>query len=495
MSTRFGRWLEDWSAWRACRRAQLHVQIPEPEPKLNVFETFLHLRPWQRFLMIVCCTAAYVGCIQSTLMANVGPHLVANEFREAFRLGAFVILLTAAPLLIRQAPGLVSKLGLSLMALFMGYATLNNACNVQKEGNEARRDGPRQKAEKIARLDNKIAGLQNAFAQAKKPANRTTKAMVDVLQKQADELIKSADNACGWGRNRTKCKTLEGQRNDKLAEVAKLQADKDLTDMLVTIEGELWTAKQARDAEGAAPTITGKELERLPGVLADFGIPLWFAQALSDHNPETESMGMELVAMFGAPASVLVIFRLFGLCVSTKTEARDRMLKHLEKMSEAEVKTALPPAPVERPEIRTEQMEPDHSEESVLKIEGKELPEFVHAPEGDAERIAAGALKAAPEYAFGRKARRPQPRNKDSARLYIKENTVPRDGRFIWASDAIAGYEAMCKEMNLEPISGNAFGRMMNSGEFPHIRVERLSSGRTKYHGIGLRNNFKVVAA
>ena len=277
----------------------------------------------------------------------------------------------------------------------------------------------------------------------------------------------------------------------------KLQRNADLTQRATDIELALGQLRRERKELGAAPEITGSELERFPALLADFGLPKGLAKALSDHHPEIVATTQELIAWFGSPAAVGFVFWLFGLCVSTKTEARDHMLKHLEKMTEAEVKAALSdasPTPGEGSGKFARALGPDHSEESVLKIEGKELPEFAHAPETTAEHIAAGALKADPERSFERKARRLQPKSKDSVRLWIKEGTVPREGRFIWSDDATADYKRFCRERNLEPVAPQTFGKVMRK-EIEHVTAERLESGRTKYHGIGLRNNFKVVAA
>ena len=39
--------------------------IPEKQ-KLGVSEVFYRLKNWQKALLILCCSAAYVWCVQST---------------------------------------------------------------------------------------------------------------------------------------------------------------------------------------------------------------------------------------------------------------------------------------------------------------------------------------------------------------------------------------------------------------------------------------------
>ena len=146
--------------------------------RTSVFETFLHLPVWARIACVTCCVLAYVICVQSTFSANLAPHFVAiiganghfnvGEFVQTLTLTASVILLTTSTLLLTQAPGLASKIGIIVMSLFIGYTTLNNACFMQKQAGEVRNDAPRQKADRIARLDAEIKTNTTAYGQVPK---------------------------------------------------------------------------------------------------------------------------------------------------------------------------------------------------------------------------------------------------------------------------------------------------------------------------------------
>ncbi len=150
-----------WQRFQDWRKVNVHAKRG-----LDAGEVFYRLAVWQRILLVTFCAAAYVVCVQPTFSANVAPHFVliidkdghlnVGEFVETLKLSAFVLLLTVSTILFRVAPGIASKLGIAVMSLFIGYTTLDNACFMQKQQREVRNDAPRQKADRIARLDSEI---------------------------------------------------------------------------------------------------------------------------------------------------------------------------------------------------------------------------------------------------------------------------------------------------------------------------------------------------
>jgi hypothetical protein len=156
------------------------------------------------------------------------------------------------------------------------------------------------------------------------------------------------------------------------------------------------------------------------------------------------------------------------------------------------VLSAVPQAPVANfVGNSTEVMEPDHSEEAVLGIEGGELPAFAEAPQTIMEHMAAAHLKADPERNFDRKARR-KVAHEDSVSLWRKDRTVDRDGREYWQHELYADYEAWCEDVNLIPLKQADFGKLLRQ---MGIKNEFKPSRKYKYYGIGLRPNLRVVAA
>ena len=75
MSTKIGRLWSDFQAWRACRKAWYGGHEFAPEPKLNVFQTFLHLNTTGKIALVVFAAAAYWLNVQATFSANVSSHL------------------------------------------------------------------------------------------------------------------------------------------------------------------------------------------------------------------------------------------------------------------------------------------------------------------------------------------------------------------------------------------------------------------------------------
>ena len=129
-------------------------------------------------------------------------------------------------------------------------------------------------------------------------------------------------------------------------------------------------------------------------------------------------------------------------------------------------------------------MEPDHSEEAVLGIEGGELPAFAQAPRTVAEATAAALLKADPNKQPVRKARTRKTATPDSVKQWFKERIVERVGRNTKSQDARADYEAWCSDMNVPPVNPTQFGLVLKN----ELGVEKEGkSGRVKYLNIGLR--------
>ena len=499
---------EDWLAWRACRKADLCVQIPTPEPKLNVFETFLHLRPWQRIACVAWCFVAYVLCIQPTFTANVAPHFMAivrpdgsfnvHELIQTLTLSSFVVLLTASPLLMLRAPWF-GKVGIVVMSLFIAYTTLDNACDVQKEGLATKNDAPRQKADRIARLDVEIDGATKAYQQV--PAHEyVTAATVKRAEADLANLTKSADDECGrgtWGSwahssRGPKCEKLEKQRDEKGAEVTKLQRNADLTQRAADIEVALSQLKSERKALGAAPEITANELERFPALLADFGVPMWFAKALSDHHPEIVATTQELIAWFGSPAAVAFVFWLFSLITCDKSETDKHLIEVLGGRTEEKARvvfSVVPPAPAQN--CAREEMEPDDSPEAVLEIEGEELPAFARKPATKAESVAAAVLKADPAKPRVKRARTKQPPHRDSVLAFHKERLLEREGRSETSDKVIQAYEDFCWARNQTPVPPQTFGNVMKK-EFG-ISKKKIG-GTIRYFDIGLRPALRIVS-
>ena len=508
---------------------------PEPEPKLNVFETFLHLRPWQRVACVVCCFVAYVLCIQPTFTANVAPHFMAivrpdgsfnvHELIQTLTLSSFVVLLTASPLLMLRAPWF-GKVGIVVMSLFIAYTTLDNACDVQKEGLATKNDAPRQKADRIARLDVEIDGATKAYQQV--PAHEyVTAATVKRAEADLANLTKSADDECGrgtWGSwahssRGPKCEKLEKQRDEKGAEVTKLQRNADLTQRAADIEVALSQLKSERKELGAAPEITGNELERFPAFLADFGVPMGFAKALSRHHPEIVATTQELIAWFGSPAAVAFVFWLFSLLSCEKTEADKRVHETTIRVAAnyaAKAAAELPvmeadepeqvPAPpkVIRPDVwfnpvwmkdePQPETQPETNHAEVLGIDEPQ-PAFVEKPETAAEAMAAAFIKADPE----KKPRRPRkPKgelekpHKSTVVQWHRERCFEFVGRVLWSTECRPDYERWCWQHGYEPVPPQTFGRTLRKECV--VRADNTSRGG-KYYDIGLRPaGLRVVA-
>jgi hypothetical protein len=495
--------LTRWNFWN--RLKTWHAGRTAEEAPVSHLDMFLRLRPWQRVLCIVGCASVYTLAVQSTFSANVAPHFVGivdrdghfnvHEFVETLKLSASVVLLTLSTILFAQARSATAKIGVAAMSVFIFYTTLNNACFMQKQAREVRNDAPRQKADRIARLEAEIKNGETAYKQV--PAHdyvlaSTVKSAEAVLE----GLRKSATEECGTDIMKMKlsrgpkCEGLEKKRDAKAEEVEKLQHNADLTQRATDIEVALDQLRRDRKAEGATPETTGTEMEPIPALMAAVGfISVEKAQALTEFKPSTDAITMELMAIFGAPAGILLVFNLFGLLVCTKGEAQNRMIKALEVVTTEHAGTVVAPVGITLTSVPSapenddaaELEADDNSPAAVLEIEEK-LPAFVENPKTELEAVSAALIKAdrkrSPRKARTRKA--PSP---DSVLLWFKERAFKRDNRDTASCDAIVNYKTWCEDNGLEPVNGTIFGKTLKN----ELKIEkRKNSGRVKYLNMGL---------
>ena len=476
---------------------ELEIKFPA-KCGLDAGEVFYRLAVWQRVLLVTLCAAAYVICVQPTFSANVAPHFVAiigpdghlnvGELVETLKLSAFVLLLTVSTILFKEAPGVASKLGVAVMSLFIGYTTLDNACFMQKQAKEVRNDAPRQKADRIAQLESEIENGEKAYKQVP-PHDYVMVATVKSAEAALEALKKSAYDECHtgvFGNTRgPKCDGLEKRRDAKAEEVEKLQRNADLTQRATEIEAALSQLKNERKALGAAPESTGAEMEPIPALLARLHfISPEAGQVLTEFKPTTDAVTMELTAWFAAPAAIIAIFKMFSFFTCHRGEAERRMVEIAKSAAEERAKVVLSSVPHSSVAVSPSTMEPDHSEEAVLGIEGEELPAFAQAPRTVAEATAAALLKADPSKQPVRKARTRKTATPDSVKQWFKERIVERVGRNTKSQDARADYEAWCSDMNVPPVNPTQFGLVLKN----ELGVEKEGkSGRVKYLNIGLR--------
>lgn len=503
------RWWQRLRGWR--REAPAIGNPPEVSS-----ETWHRLKNWQKGLLIALCALAYIVCVAPTFTSNVLPHILASvnpdgspnggEITSSVYLTGTVILLTVSPLIMLHV-SLVRSVALLVMCLIIGYVNINNATGTMGSARDAKTDAARQKIDRATRLDAEIATGTKAYQQV--PAHRyVTEAAVKTAETALATLKKSAEDECHTGTfgmtRGPRCSDLEKRRDAKAEELVQLQADKDLTDRATAIEVEITNLKKERETLGAAPEHVDAETERFVGFLALLHIVSQDqAKAFSENKPVIDAICMELMAFIGPSSLIIGLFVLFGKIPTSQAEMHKRLLEVTQAVTERSAKgilaaesgggVVLTNVPnVEIDSARAIEMNPD-SPEAVLGIEGEELPAFAHNPETVAEAAAAAILKADPDKSFERKARRKKPASKDSVRLWVKEATVPREARFVWSNDAGPDYKEFCVKRNLTPVPPQTFGKVIKD-EFPHITVERVPGNRSKYYGIGLRNNLKIVS-
>ncbi len=236
-------------------------------------------------------------------------------------------------------------------------------------------------------------------------------------------------------------------------------------------------------------------MEPIPALMARLHIITPEAgQVLTEFKPTTDAITMELTAWFAAPAAIIAIFKMFSFFTCHRGEADRRMIEVAKDVAEERAKvvlSAVPQVPNPRPQLcGGEEMEPDHSEEAVLEIEGEEPPAFVKNPETLAEVMAAAVLKADPDKPRVRRARTKKPPHKDSVLLWIKERTVDRPGRSEPSDLARGDYDLFCSDRNLTPVGPKLFGTTLRERGIEKIK----SGGKTKYLNIGLRPALRVVS-
>ena len=308
---------------------------------LDVGEVFYRLSGSQRFLLVILCAAAYCLFVGGVFTSNVLPHykaiinadgsINAGEITSSLTLTAGVLGLTSIPLILKLPISLFSKLGIIVTSVFIIASNITNACGTQTRAREARNDAPRQKIERIHRLDAKITGLDAAWRQV--PAHEyVTEGQVKSAEKAAEELRKSASDECNTGILRStrgpKCEGLEKRRDAKLEEAARLQRDKDLTDRASNIEAELYSTKKERDAEGATPDHIDAEMETFTGFLALLHIITpEQGKVLAENKPILEVITMELQAFASRRQPFSGIIWVFGLMTCHRGEADRRMVE------------------------------------------------------------------------------------------------------------------------------------------------------------------------
>jgi hypothetical protein len=483
---------------------------------LSVGEVFYRLNGWQRALLVLLCALTVYKFMAPMLVLNVIPHYLhifnadgsinATEWQLAENQSAGIIgiLIGGALLALRQ----VTLFQRALIIAGIAAAFFMNAQNgiiSQSGGHESRVMDTESRNKEVTRLRSERDTNDTAYKNVR-PHDYMTKAMLEVKKREASDAYTKSINACPRTRRHgIKSKVcLEAEAASTAASSAynKAVIDEQLTEQAETYQGAFKKASQELSKLGDATIARTDELSLFQEFLIEVvGVSETRAKALAKFKPVTDTLGSELFAAAFTVPACYGWFILFGLFTCRTGEAQERVNEVMKAVAADHVKkaaelpeVALHPMPKAQIDAALSEMKPDHSEESVLGIEGEELPAFVENPRGKFETVAAAALKADPDKTFERKARCKQPDHKDSVRLFIKECTVPRDGRFEWAGKVIDNYVAWCKERNLTPVHPVTFGRMMNSAEFPHISPERLSGGQSKYWGIGLRNSFRVVA-
>ena len=498
--------LADWRAWRACRKANLYAQVSEPEPKLNVFETFLHLNTAGRVSLVACAIAAYCLNVQATLGANVLPHLQniigaggafnIHELTLALYLSGVVLILTLSALLIWRAPW-ITKPGLVVMAILLANASINNSSRTLKQAADAEIGTLKDKKTRMALLTANKTAAQTAWQ--KIPAHDHVSAeRLAAAKAEFEQIAQSAQGECSTGLTKwkrgPKCEILEGQRKTQGDKVDALAKAKDLTDQEDDLRRAFTEADTQLQKEGAEVESTEAPVAPFPQFLANIHVVSQdVAVGWSKDQPTTDALTMEFQAWFGAPASVGFVFWIFGLFTCSKTEAERRILKVTQAVTEdraRDILTAtnqdgitLANVPGAGADDKAEMEADPDSPEAVLEIEGDKLPEFAHAPETDAQAVAAAILKADPDRSYERKAPRRKPASKDSVRLFYKEMVIKRPGCATDSKRFRASYKAWCEDLNLTPVNQTVFGNVLRD----EFGIQKKGSGRVKYLDIDLR--------
>ena len=516
-----------WDGWRQRFRDWRTVNAYSKRD-LSVGEIFYRLAWWQRGILVFGCLAIIYKFQAPVFAMNVGPHIaklwntdgtfnyaewsiVENQSAGVLTLAIGALLLGLPKLNIVQRLLIIPAMVLAL------WMNAGNGTETQTMAHDARNSSAVKHNARVETLTTQIADNTAAWNAAPKPKKRTTQAMVDILDKAAKADEKSAYDEChqgtmGWTRG-PKCGELEQRRDKANEKVAEAQADKEATDFLVGIEAAI-SADKAELKELGPKVEHTDSLSVWTEFLASLHIlTVEQAKTLTKFKPVTDTIGAEAFASCMTVPCLIGWVCLFGLFTCHRGEAERRMVENSQAVAEelakataaaaqqvAAVQTeaheakavlsAVPQAPVVgHDNVMT--MEPDHSEEAVLGIEGGELPAFAEAPQTIMEHMAAAHLKADPERNFDRKARR-KVAHEDSVSLCRKDRTVDRDRREYWQHELYADYEAWCEDLNLIPLKQANFGKLLRQ---MGVKNEFKPSRKYKYYGIGLRPNLRVVAA
>ena len=394
--TKIGRIWRDWKVWRTARKLEQELYPPPPEPKLNVFQTFLHLNTAGRVALVLCASQRIASTcnphsartsepIFKTSSAPDGKFNV-HELTLALYLSGVVLVLTMSPLLIWRAPW-VTKPGLVIMAILLANASINNSSRTLKHAAELEIGTLKDKKTRMALLKAEKNAAEAAW-KALPRIMRSSEATAWERQGRTRRDRESAYDECNRGiikRGLTgetrgpKCEELEAQRKAQGEKVDKLAHDKDLTDQEDDLRRAFTVADTKLQAEGAEVESTEAPVAPFPQFLANIHIISQdIAVGWSKDQPTTDALTMEFQAWFGAPASVGLVFWIFGLFTGARTEAERRLIEVTKTVAEDRAKVVLSAAPlVERTDTGTTEMEPDHSPEAVLEIEGEEPPAFV----------------------------------------------------------------------------------------------------------------------
>ena len=408
------------------------------------------------------------------------------------------------------------KPGLIVMAILLANASINNSSKTLQQAADMQVGTLKDKQTRMALLEaNKKAAL--AAWQAIPKHEHVSKARLYSAAQALREVTQSAYDEChkGWSGNTRgpKCEGIEAQRAAQAAKVDALSRDKDLTDQEDELRQTFTIIDSKLQAEGAKvdDDLSKVKAAPFPQLLANIHvISQEVAEGASKDQPTLDALTMEFQAWFGAPASVGLVFWIFGLFTGTTTEADKRVAEHMPEIAKGAVESlaaALPNVPltavpaasddtaeaasVERDYIYS-QMEPDHSPEAVLGIVGQEMPEILKTPKTKRQIIARAALDNDPDASYERKARR-KVASPDSVQLWHKERCTDRDGRALWQKELYDDFVAWCEKMNLKAIKQEAFGKVLR--EELDISFEKAPSNRYRYSGIGLRPNLRIVAA
>jgi hypothetical protein len=227
---------------------------------LSVGEVFFRLAVWQRWILIVCCLLIAALWISPVYCVSVLPHWYklhkadgsfdVHEFSLAVGLTGTVFFLAIYEFIWKSRDvTFFWKAGGLLTVVLCVWTNVGTGTVTQTHGQDERNNAARAHNERIAWLDKEIENNTTAW-QTISVHKVVTQATINTIEKAAKDLEKSAYDEChtglgGWTRGKN-CDALEKKRDAKLEELAKAQADKDLTDRANGIELALTQLKNER---------------------------------------------------------------------------------------------------------------------------------------------------------------------------------------------------------------------------------------------------------